>query len=124
MHTTKSSYERYKDMQEQYEAVLWREGSTIKGTIEKISETTTCDGKRTYTGDKRTRGEIEGFIHKHYFDKDQISLHIVEQGEKRQYTHYHDLIWEQTASMVGQFIKTSADSKGIVTWSKGAPSAR
>lgn len=115
MHTTDTSYRPYEGMRVQYVAILWREGSIIKGTIEKISETTST-GTHTYTAEDRTRGEIEGFIHKLYFSKDRITVHIIEQGERRQFTHFHDVTVQRPDSMAGTFIATSADSQGDVTW--------
>ena len=115
MHTTATSYRPYEGMRVQYVAILWREGPILKGTIEKISETTAA-GTETYTAEERTRGEIEGVIHKLYFSKDRITVNIIEQGEIRQFTHYHDLTVQRKDSLTGAFIATAADSEGDVTW--------
>ena len=115
MHTTKTSYAPFEDMTVQYEAILWREGAIIKGTIEKTAETTSV-GSKTYTAEERTRGDIESFIHKLYLSKDRIAVHITEQGALRQFTHFHDLTVQRADSMTGTFIVTSADSEGEVTW--------
>ena len=123
MHTTETSYGPYEGMRVLYVAILWREGPIIKGTIEKISETTS-KGTETYTAEERTRGEIEGFIHKYYFSQDRITVHIIEQGELRQFTHFHDLTMHPADSMTGAFIATSADSEGDVTWRRTPASTR
>lgn len=115
MHTTKTAYRPYENMRVQYVAILWREGSIVKGTVEKTSEVTSA-GTTTYTAEQRTRGEVEGYIHKLYFSKDRIAVNVIEQGELRQFTHYHDLVVERQDSMAGTFIATSADSEGDVTW--------
>ena len=62
MPTTKTAYRPYEDMKVQYVAFLWREGTIIKGTIEKTSDVTSA-GTNTYTAGERTRGVIEGYIH-------------------------------------------------------------
>lgn len=115
MYTTKTAFRPYEHMRVQYVAILWREGSIVKGTVEKTSEVTSA-GTEIYTGEQRTRGEVEGYIHKLYFSKDRITVNIIEQGEVRQFTHYHDLVVERQDSMAGTFIATSADSEGEVTW--------
>ena len=79
MHTTKTDYRPYQDMIVKYVAILWREGANIKGTIEKVAEIIATD-TTTYVGDQRTRGEIEGHIHKLYLSKDRLALHIIEEG--------------------------------------------
>ena len=48
MRTTKTAYRPYEDMKVQYVAILWRQGATVKGTIEKISDVTSA-GTETYT---------------------------------------------------------------------------
>ena len=118
MRTVKTVYNPYKDMVLRYDAFLWREGSNIKGTIEKVYENSS-KGKQAYIGQERTRGEIEGYIDKRYFfSKDQISLHIVEDGHRRQSTHFHDLVVERSGDMTGTFSSMVADSEGEVTWQR------
>ena len=75
MRTVKTAYNPYQYMVLQYVAMLWREGSKIKGTIEKVYENSST-GERNYVGQNRTRGEIEGYVDKRYFSKDQVSLHM------------------------------------------------
>ena len=117
MRTTQTTYRPYEDMTVRYVAILWREGPVIKGTIEKTSDVTSA-GEEIYTAESRTRGDIEGYIHKLYFSKDRITMHIVEHGELRQFTHFHDLTVENSDRMAGTFIATAADSEGEVTWQR------
>ena len=115
--TTETSYDPYKDMLLTYKAVLLCEGSSITGTSEKIYEkSSTKEGN--YTGKDRTRGEISGSIDKRYFSKDRVRIHIVEHGDKRDSTIYHDLKFENKSLMKGRFFTTAADSKGMVNWKR------
>ena len=115
MHTTQTAYRPYEGMVVRYVAILWREGTTVKGTIEKTFEATSTD-TATYIGADRTEGEIEGYIHKLYLSKDRIVLTIIEEGAVRESTHFHDLTVERADSMTGRFIATAADSEGEVIW--------
>lgn len=114
MRTVKTAYNPYQHMVLQYVAMLWREGSKIKGTAEKVYENSST-GKRNYVGQNRTRGEIEGYIDKRYFSKDQVSLHIIEDGHGRQSTHFLNLLVEKGGHMTGTFSSMVADSEGEVT---------
>ena len=115
MHTTKTAYRPFEGMVVKYVAILWREGTTVKGTIEKTFEATSTD-TTTYIGEDRTRGTIEGYIHKLYLSKDRIALTIIEEGAVRESTQFHDLTVERPDSMAGPFIATAANSEGQVTW--------
>ena len=70
-----------------YVAMVWREGPTIKGTVEKIYEISTT-GERAFVGSNRTRGIIEGYIEKNYLSKDKILMHIKENGHGRESTYF------------------------------------
>lgn len=115
MRTDKTAYRPYENMVLRYVAMLWRDGSRIRGTVEKIYENSST-GERYYTGKDRTRGKIEGYIDKRYFSKDRIYIHIVEEGKQRESTHLHDLKIEKTGRMIGTFCSMVADSQGEVTW--------
>ena len=119
MHTDTSDIDKYQEMKVKYEAILWREGAVVRGTIEKTSEKTQhSDSTRTYTGKNRTHGDVEGFIQKLYFSsKDRVTIHILEKGEQRNFTHFHDLTTViGTDSIAGKFFATAANSKGTSTW--------
>ena len=120
-HTTKTAYGPYQDMRVRYIALIWREGPVIKGTMEKVSEITTSRGTVPYIGEERTRGEIEGYIHKLYFSKDRVAFHIVEGGSERESTTLHDVTVADKDRMVGTFIATAADSEGDVVWQRSPP---
>jgi len=115
--TIETSYNPYKGMILTYKAILLCEGSSIAGTSEKICENSLA-GEKFYTGMDRIRGEISGSIEKKYFSKDRIRIHIIEHGEKRDSTCYHDLKIKKQHSMTGQFHSTAADSKGNANWNR------
>ena len=121
MRTAKTDYRPYQNMVLRYVAMLWRDGSRIRGTVEKIYENSST-GERNYTGKDRTRGEIEGYIDKRYFSKDRICIHIVEEGKRREFTHLHELKMEKPGRMAGTFCSMAADSQGEATWRKESSS--
>lgn len=119
MRTEYTDYNPYNEMVLRYVAVLWREGSEIRGTIEKVYENSST-GERKYTGKDRTRGLIEGYIDKRYLSKDCIYVHIVEDGHGRESTHYHDLKVTRRGKMTGRFFAMVANSEGEVTWQRNS----
>lgn len=121
MRTDRTAYGQYENMVLRYVAMLWRDGSAIRGTVEKIYENSST-GERDYIGKNRTRGKIEGSIDKRYFSKDRICIHIVEEGKQRESTHLHELEMEKTGCMAGTFCSMVADSQGEVIWRKESSS--
>ena len=117
MRTVDTAYNPYKGMVLRYVAMLWREGTTIKGTAEKVYEHSST-GEHPYIGKHRTRSSIEGHIEKRYLSKDQISLHIVEDGHGRESTHFHALQFDKSGRMTGTFSAMVADSGGEVVWQR------
>ena len=115
--TAKTSYNPYKDMELSHVAMLWCEGPRIKGTVEKVYEKSST-GEREYIGKNRTRGQVEGFIEKRYFSKDEVSLHITEDGHSRESSHFQKLVIETNDHMIGEFASTAADSGGEITWQR------
>ena len=118
MRFDKSSCKPYDGMVLQYVVVIWREGSNIKGSAEKVYESSST-GKRSYTGTKRTRSVIEGYADKNIFSSDRVLLHIVEDGRARESTHFQELtVGGGGDRMTGLFSSMTADSKGVVTWQR------
>ena len=117
MKTTETSYNPYKDMILQYEAIVWLEGKKIEGTVEKIYENSST-GERKYIEKNRTRGKISGYVEKNYLAKDLIYLHIVENGHGREYTTFFELIDPKKNQMTGKFTSTAADQSGTVKWQR------
>jgi len=117
MKTTKTSYNPYKDMILRYEAFLWREGSRIEGSVEKIYENSS-KGERKYVGPNRTRGSVSGYVEKNYLGKDLIYLHVVEAGHGRESTNFYKLSDLNKNEMVGTFQSMVANQSGIVKWQR------
>ena len=117
MCTTVTDYDPYKEMILTYLAIIWREGNNIKGTTEKIHEKSST-GERKYTGEHRILGSIEGCVEKRYFGKDLVFFHIVEDGERRQSTHFHRLISISNNKMEGEFTSTVANQEGETVWKR------
>lgn len=112
-----SAYNPYKGMVLRYVAMLWREGNRIEGSVEKIYERSTAR-EHHYVGKERTRGQVEGYIEKNYFSKDRIFLHIVEDGEGRESTTFHELLVDSDSKMIGTFNSMVADQSGDITWQR------
>ncbi|WP_372985514.1 hypothetical protein [Marinobacter sp.] len=115
--TLKTAYNPYRNMVLRYEVILWREGTIVRGTAEKTYEDAES-GTRDYIGKNRTRGHIEGFIQKNYLGKDKIFLHIIENGQERESTTFHQLMFQKKSKMVGQFSSMVAKQSGEVTWQR------
>lgn len=117
VHTISSSYNPYRGMILRYVAMLWREGSRIEGTVEKIYENS-FTGERRYEGRNRTRGIVEGFVQKNYFSGDRIVLHVVEDGHGRRSTNFYDLVVNPDGGMVGSFSSMVANQEGEAKWQR------
>lgn len=117
MRTTSTSYEPYRDMTLRYVAMLWRVGKRIEGSAEKIYENSST-GKREYIGENRTRSRVEGYIEKNYFDNDRVFLHVIEDGQERESTHFFELRADSSNVMSGTFSSMVASQDGNSTWQR------
>ena len=79
--TMETAYTPYTGMVLQFVAMLWREGHTVGGTVEKIYEQSST-GERSFVGQDRTRGVVDGYVEKNYLGRDRLVLHIVEDGPR------------------------------------------
>ena len=117
MHTKNTSYKPYEGMILKYEAMLWREGNVIQGTVEKTHENSSA-GELEFIGKNRTRGRVDGYIEKNYLSKDRLSLHIVEDGHGRTSTHFHALVCNSKKCMTGTFVSMVAAQDGEAVWQR------
>lgn len=117
VHTVKTSYKPYERMILRYVAILWREGSRIEGSVEKIYEKSTI-GEREFVGKNRTRGRVEGYVEKNYFGEDKLFLHIVENGHGRESSHFYELITMSQSEMSGTFSSMVANQSGTTKWQR------
>ncbi len=115
--TTESKHKPFEGMILRYIVILWREGSKIRGTIEKIYEDSST-GEREYVGKNRTRGKIEGYMEKNYLGKDRIFMHIVEYGHGRESTSYFELTVVKSVQLIGEFSSMVGGQKGHVKWQR------
>jgi hypothetical protein len=120
LRTESSAYNKFKGMVLQYEAIIWRDGNRISGTTEKIYEDS-ANGKRSYTGEHRSLGVLDGFYEQRYFSwKDRVTLHLVEKGEIRSGTYYFDLAMSKSVEPSGEFSSTIAGQFGSTRWQRKA----
>lgn len=115
--TRNTAYIPYTDMVLRYVVMLWREGSKIEGTAEKIYENSST-GERSYSEKNRTRAIVSGHVEKNYFGKDKIYLHVVEDGHGRESTHFYDLVMDGSNKISGTFASMVADQDGTVKWQR------
>lgn len=123
MRSVNTAYSPYKGMILGYVAMLWREGSRIEGTVEKIYENSST-GERSFEEKNRTRGVAKGFIEKKYFSKDSVFLHVVENGHGRESTNFYELVVTSDKEMVGSFTSMVASQDGEVRWQRDKPWAK
>lgn len=119
LRTKRTEYGPYQGMVLRYLAFLWRQGSQVHGTIEKLHEISST-GERSFVGVNRTRGSVTGCVEKNYSAPDRIVLHIVEEGTARQSSHLQELVMGTTGCMTGTFLWTVAEQSGDVTWQRTA----
>lgn len=115
--TNNTAYKPYDRMVLRYVAMLWREGHTIKGTVEKIYENSST-GEREYIGKNRTRGTVEGYVEKNYIGKDKVFLHVIEDGHGRESTNIYELLVRGEDKMDGVFSSMVADQDGKASWQR------
>lgn len=117
MHTVSTSYKPYENMVLRYVAILWREGSRVEGTVEKLYENSST-GEREYIGPHRTRGKVDGYVEKKYFGKDRLYLHVIEDGHGRESTHFYEVVADSDTVMDGTFSSMVANQSGRVRWQR------
>lgn len=113
--TMTTAYKPYAGMVLRYVVMLWREGNRIEGTAEKIYENSST-GKRTFTGENRTRATVTGFVEKRYLSRDRIYLHVVEDGHGRESTTFYEITANCVEPFTGNFSSMVADQAGTVKW--------
>lgn len=113
--TTTTAYNPFAGMILRYVVMLWREGNRVEGTAEKIYESSST-GERTFSGEKRTRATVTGYVEKKYFEKDRIYLHVVEDGHGRESTTFYEIAADRADTFQGNFSSMVADQSGTVKW--------
>lgn len=113
--TQTTAYRPYAGMILRYVVMLWHEGGRIEGTAEKIYENSST-GKRTFSGENRTRATVTGYVEKKYFEKDKIYLHMIEDGHGRESTTFYEITADGADTFHGKFSSMVADQNGTVKW--------
>ncbi len=115
--TLETSLSRFEGLEVTYSVLLQQEGLKIFGTGEKIRDE--LDGVVTeYDGDRRTHIDITGYLHRKYLSKDELTLHYVERGRRRDSSTIQELIRFDEKKMSGNFESTIANSSGTVEWKR------
>lgn len=107
----------YQGMELFYTLVVYSDGHIVAGTSEKTGEV--CDAhSMEYKGKNKKRGVVSGVVERNYFRSSVMNIHIVEQGQDREYTTYMSIKvrrFRSTKSVYsGTFYSTAANSKGSV----------
>ena len=111
----KTKYNPYKGMKLKYKILINQKNKELLGTGEKIEEKLKNGKIQEYTGKNRVRIKLNGYIHKNYFSKDIINLHIEEHGTERvSSTVYKVAYTKKKKKLSGCFTSTIADSSGSV----------
>ena len=113
--TQTTAYTPYSGMILRYVVMLWREGSKVEGSAEKIYENSST-GEHTFSGENRTRATVIGYVEKKYFGKDIIYLHVVENGHGRESTTFYEITADRVDTFHGNFSSMVADQNGTVKW--------
>jgi hypothetical protein len=121
-----------------YEIIIWQEGPAIRGTAEKIYESSST-GRRQYEGHNRSRGEVSGYASRHVFLSNRAELHMLETGSQRTFTSYFDVVSPKGSlllrligkdprlrnsdgliqeQMHGRFGSTAGSTSGKTIWSR------
>lgn len=116
--TLETAYNPYKNIILIYKMVILQQGAILEGTIEKIYECRAEGESLNYIAEKRIRSKFKGYIEKNYFGADKISVHIVENGYKRESTAFQKVISNCNNVLEGEFESTAGDSKGICIWQR------
>lgn len=120
LHTLETVYRPYENMKLYYVMILWREGTAVRGTLEKYYEQS-GEGSVAYEGANRTRGKISGFVEKNFFGSDKVFLHVEEEGQLRVSSYLCDLVVERPGlcsprfQMKGTFDSMVAEQSGIAS---------
>ena len=114
-HIEKTKHEPFEGMIVMFEVILQQDNDQIKGTAEKIAESSKS-GAFAYQRSKRVRADIYGSIDRKYLSKDKVNLHWVEHGKIRDSSSYFRITRFDNAYMSGTFDTTAGRSKGRSEW--------
>ncbi|WAH59977.1 hypothetical protein LZ023_10725 [Pseudomonas silvicola] len=107
----------YRGMEVFYTLVVYSDGHIVAGTSEKTGEICVAHSME-YEGKNKRRGVVSGVVERNYFRSSVMNIHIIEQGQEREYTTYMSIKVRRYRSAngvySGTFYSTAANSKGSV----------
>lgn len=112
-----SSYSKYEGMKVYYDVLINQQGDQIIGTGEKIAEFF-YGNKYEYEPDKRVRFDLIGKLEKRFISKDEVRVHYVEHGRKRDSSTILTLFLNDSDELKGHFLSTAADTRGTIIWKR------
>jgi hypothetical protein len=136
--TENTARNSFRGMHLKYEAIVWQEGAAVRGTTEKIYESSST-GRRQIEGTNRISGELSGYSDRFVFSPNRVRLHLTERGQERTTTAFLDLLCERPPFwrrliglsdgrrsagrrngqvMQGVFQSTAGSSSGKSIWSR------
>jgi hypothetical protein len=128
----------FRGMHLKYEAIVWQEGAVVRGTTEKIYESSSTV-RRQIEGTNRISGDLSGYSDRFVFSPNRVRLHLAEKGQERTSTAFFDLLCERPPFlrrlfglsddrrsegrrsgqvMQGVFQSTAGSSSGRSIWSR------
>ncbi len=113
-----SNHTEYEKMTLFFDVLLQQTGDKIFGTGEKIAEKLNDGKKYKFERDKRVHIEITGTLKNNFLIKDNLSLHYVEHGHRRDSSTILNLEIINDNILSGTFFSTAADSSGKTNWGK------
>jgi hypothetical protein len=111
----RTKHEPFEGMIVMFEVVLQQDNDQIKGTAEKIAESSKS-GTFAYQRANRVRADVYGSIDRNYLSKDKVNLHWIEHGTIRDSSSYFRITRFDNAYMYGTFDTTAGRSNGSSEW--------
>jgi len=115
--TTKSSNGNYIGLKTYYNFVAGQNGSSLRGTGEKISEDS-VNGIIEYDTDKRTHLNFDGALTYRVFSSNTVDMIYKEEGRRRPSSSILNLVVESNDRLTGTFISTISKSSGKVVFTR------
>jgi hypothetical protein len=109
-------YNPFRGMVLRYKVLLLQSGPDLRGTAEKVYESS--DKVREFTGVNRTTATLEGTIRKAYVGRTTIFFHVAEEGEQRSFSWVAEARCQRFGRHMnfrGYFSSTAGDASGIIT---------
>ena len=113
-----STHDEFIGLSVYFDVVLSQNNSGFFGSGEKIAEKSAMGKRYEFEKINRVRIEITGSVKNNLFKDDQVIVHWVEHGRKRDTSTYLNLTVIDKDTMQGSFASTAADSTGTIYCSR------